>query len=152
MKPDKRSYHQSVIVSVVIMGFALTAFLFSIPMPGNAPIFPRMASIFLFLCGLALLIDAVRRNKEGREPHTEAVDFSKLGSPLVIFVLAVVYALGLQYIGFYVTTLAVVIIAMTYMGIRSVKVIALVNVILLAFLYWLFTIQLSVPMPRGILM
>ncbi|MGN0974638.1 MAG: tripartite tricarboxylate transporter TctB family protein, partial [Gemmiger sp.] len=97
---EKKAYRQSIAVAVVIMAFAAAAFLLSLPMPGNAPIFPRMASAFLFACGLGLLISAVRRRKRGEKPETPAVDFSTLQSPLVIFLLVVVYALGFKYVGF----------------------------------------------------
>jgi len=63
----------------------------------------------------------------------------------------VVYALGFKYIGFYVTTFVVTVVLMLYMGIRSMKTMILVVVVLLAFLYGLFTMQLKVPMPQGIL-
>ena len=72
-------------------------------------------------------------------------------SPLVTLALVVVYALGFKYIGFYVTTFVITIALMVYMGVRSVKTIAIVVAVLMIFLYGLFTMQLKVPMPQGLL-
>lgn len=152
MDQDKKAYRQAIGVAVVIMAFAVAAFVLSFPMPGNAPIFPRMASAFLFACGLGLLIGTLRRRKKGEKPETPAVDFASLQSPLVVFLLVVVYALGFRYVGFYTTTLVITLALMVYMGIRSIKTLALVTVILLVFLYALFTMQLGVPMPYGFLL
>lgn len=152
MDQDKKAYRQSLWVAGIVMAFALAAFLFSLPMPGNAPVFPRMASGFLFFCGGALMVGSVRRHRRGEAPEVEAVPLSALRSPASTLGIAVLYVLGFKYIGFYVSTLAMVVGYMLYMGIRSVKTIAMVTGILLVFLYWLFTIQLGVPMPRGILL
>ena len=151
MDQDKKAFRQSVCVAVVIMAFAAAAFVLSFPMPGNAPIFPRMASAFLFICGLGLLIEALNRKKKGEKSETTAVDFSAMQSPAVVFLIVVAYALGFRYVGFYTTTLVVTLALMLFMGVRSVKTLALVTVILLVFLYVLFTMQLGVPMPYGFL-
>lgn len=151
MDQDKKAFRQSVCVAVVIMAFAAAAFVLSFPMPGNAPIFPRMASAFLFICGFGLLIEALNRKKKGEKSETPAVDFSAMQSPAVVFLIVVAYALGFRYVGFYTTTLVVTLALMLFMGVRSVKTLALVTVILLVFLYVLFTMQLGVPMPYGFL-
>lgn len=151
MDQDKKAYRQSIGVSLVIMAFAIAAFVFSLPMPGNAPIFPRMAAGFLFLCALGLLIGTVLREKRGEAPEVAAVDFGAMQSPLVTLALVIVYALGFKYIGFYVTTFVITIALMLYMGIRSVKTMAIVVAVLMIFLYGLFTMQLKVPMPQGLL-
>lgn len=151
MDQEKKAYRQSIAVSLVIMAFALAAIYFSLPMPGNAPIFPRMAAGFLFLCALGLLVGTVLRKKKGEAPETAAVDFGAMQSPLVTLVLVIAYAVGFKYIGFYVTTFVITIALMLYMGIRSVKTIGLVVIVLTAFLYGLFTMQLKVPMPHGLL-
>ena len=147
MDQEKRALRQEICVSVIIMAFAVTAFVLSLPMPGQAPIFPRMASAFLFLCGLGLLIGTLLRHKKGLPAETPAVEPSTMANPLIAFVIILIYALGFQYVGFYVTTFVVTTLLMLFMGIRSVKTWALVEGILLVFLYWLFTVQLSVPMP-----
>lgn len=151
MDQEKKAFRQSIGVSLVIMAFAAAALIFSLPMPGNAPIFPRMAAGFLFLCSLGLLIGAVIRRNKGEAPELAAVDFGAMQSPLVILALVIVYAIGFKYIGFYVTTLVITIALMVYMGIRSVKTIGIVAGVLLIFLYGLFTLQLKVPMPNGLL-
>ena len=151
MEKDKKAYRQSIGVSLAIMAFAVAAMVLSLPMPGNAPIFPRMAAGFLFLCALGLLVGTVQRQKRGQAPETAALEWEKLESPLATLALVVVYALGFKYIGFYVTTFVVTVVLMLYMGIRSMKTMILVVVVLLAFLYGLFTMQLKVPMPQGIL-
>ena len=68
-------------------------------------------------------------------------------NPLMALGLILLYALGFQYVGFYVTTFVVTTLLMLFMGIRSVRTMVLVEVILLVFLYWLFSVQLKVPMP-----
>lgn len=151
MDQEKKAFRQSIGVSLVIMAFAAASFLFSLPMPGNAPIFPRMAAGFLFLCALGLLIGAITRKNKGRAFEMTAVDFRNMDSPLVTLGLVILYALGFKYIGFYVTTLVISVALMRYMGIRSVKTVGIVAGVLLMFLYGLFTMQLKVPMPKGLL-
>lgn len=151
MDQEKKAFRQSIGVSLVIMAFAAAAFIFSLPMPGNAPIFPRMAAGFLFLCALGLLAGTIIRRNKGEAPEVAAVDFGAMESPAVTLVLVVLYAIGFKYIGFYVTTLVIAVALMVYMGIKSVKTIAIVAGVLLIFLYGLFTMQLKVPMPNGLL-
>ncbi len=151
MDQKKKAFRQSIVVSLVIMTFAGTAFYFSLPMPGNAPIFPRMAAGFLFLCALGLLVGTLARRSKGQEPEEEAVDFQSLQSPAVTLILVFLYALGFKMIGFYVTTLVVTVALMLYMGIRSVKTVVLTVAVLMVFLYGLFTMQLGVPMPHALL-
>ncbi|MDO5349127.1 MAG: tripartite tricarboxylate transporter TctB family protein [Lachnospiraceae bacterium] len=151
MDQEKKAFRQSIGVSLVIMAFAVAALVFSLPMPGNAPIFPRMAAGFLFFCALGLLVGTIMRKNKGEAPEVAAVDFGGMQSPLATLLLVIVYALGFKYIGFYVTTLVITVVLMIYMGIRSVKTIGLVAGILLIFLYGLFTMQLKVPMPKGLL-
>lgn len=151
MDQDKKAFRQSIGVSLAIMAFAVAAFVFSFPMPGNASVFPRMASGFLFLCALGLLIGTISRQKKGMAPEVPAVQTETMISPFVTLLLVVLYAIGFKYIGFYVTTLIITVVLMRYMGIRSWKTIVLVTGILLTFLYVLFTMQLNVPMPDGLL-
>ena len=144
MEEYKKAYLQERIVYLVIIAFGIAALLLSIPMPGSAPVFPRIASTFVLIMGILLMRQSFSNEKKEVKPEVAALNVEKMQSPAVIFLL--------RFLGFYVTTLIVVTLEAIFMGIRSVKVIILVDAILVVFLYWLFTLQLGVMLPNGILM
>ena len=152
MEEYKKAYLQERIVYLVIIAFGIAALLLSIPMPGSAPVFPRIASTFVLIMGILLMRQSFSNEKKEVKPEVAALNVEKIQSPAVIFLLTIGYAIGFRFLGFYVTTLIVVTLEAIFMGIRSVKVIILVDAILVVFLYWLFTLQLGVMLPNGILM
>lgn len=152
MDPRKKAYMQTFLFICVILGFSIAAFVFSLPMPGNAPIFPRMAACALFLFSLALLIQTISHYRAGADPEQEASSWKSLKNPMGVMLLLILYAVGFRYVGFYTTSLLETIALMFYMGIRFWKTIVLVSAILMVFLYGLFTLALHVPMPYGFLM
>lgn len=65
--------------------------------------------------------------------------------------LLILYVLAVIYIGFYISTPAMLVIYMYFMGIRNIKTILITTAVVMAFVYCLFTLQLGVPLPAGIL-
>ena len=54
-------------------------------------------------------------------------------------------------IGFYIATPVMLVGYMYLMGIRKIKPILITTVVMMLFVYCLFTLQLNVPLPAGIL-
>ena len=57
----------------------------------------------------------------------------------------------MQNIGFYVTTPIMLVVSMRMMGIKSAKTIVFATVVMMLFVFLLFTVALGIPLPEGIL-
>ena len=70
---------------------------------------------------------------------------------MIVFALLILYVLAVVNIGFYIATPIMLVCYMWFMGIRKIRTILITTVIVMAFVYILFTMQLKVPLPKGIL-
>ncbi len=144
-------YRQNVIAGLVVMAVGVAAFLLTFGMPGNAPVFPRVASSLLFILGTILMISSLvslKRGDAGKKP-VAAGDFI---NPLYSVIIMVGYAYAINLAGFYTATVAMMIIYMYHLGIRSAKTIVGFTAVVAVLVYFVFTVQLDVPLPRGLLL
>jgi hypothetical protein len=119
--------------------------------PGNSVYFPSIA--LLLLLGLSIFMTGIGIYKTWRVRQGKAVyknpEVKKRS--YLIFLSIIVYIFFLNIIGFFVSSAIYLPCGMLLFGQRNPKSIILATIGLLAFLYWLFVIQLKVYMPDGLL-
>lgn len=147
-----RKYHrQNIAAGLVVMAVGIAAFAFSIGMPGHAPVFPRIASTLLFVLGVILaVISGMELNKQ-EEMKRYPVELFSFVNPLYSLILMVAYVVCIDILGFYTATAAMQIGYMYHLGIKSVKTMAIVTTVVCLVVFFVFSIQLEVPLPKGIL-
>ncbi len=148
---NSQYYRQNVIAGLVVMAVGVAAFALTFGMPGNAPVFPRVASSLLFILGTILMVSSLislKRGDAGKQP-VAAGDFI---NPLYSVIIMVGYAYAITLAGFYTATVAMLIIYMYHLGIRSAKTIIGFTAVVAVLVYFVFTVQLDVPLPRGLLL
>jgi hypothetical protein len=70
---------------------------------------------------------------------------------VMLMIMVLTYLLLLEYIGFIVTSLAFLSITMILLGVRRILLLTAVPLSVVAFVYFLFSRWLLVPLPKGIL-
>lgn len=148
---SKRYFRQNLVAGLVVMAVGAAAFLLTFGMPGNAPIFPRVASTLLFLLGgiLALLNGFAMWGRT--DDDLKPVAFADFINPLYSLIIMIGYAAAITLAGFYVATILMMIIYMLHLGVRSIKTVVGVTALVVVLVYLVFSLQLEVPLPKGFL-
>jgi hypothetical protein len=118
-------------------------------MPERVFIFPRIASGALFVFASALLLSNIFLAKKQTK---EAVSVRMMKSPLVVYVIIALYVFLIPVAGFFVCSVVMMLVFMLYMNIRSIKSFLICIPIMIVFLYFVFSLQLGVPLPKGFLL
>ena len=149
---NKQVFRQNLAAGIVVVGVAAAAFVLSFEMPGSASIFPRIASSILFLLGFLLSITSILGLKRDTETGDKPVHLSQFINPAITLLIVLGYVLGMKTLGFYTSTVLMLMTFMYFMGITSIKTILIVTVIVTALVYLVFSVQLRVPLPTGVLL
>lgn len=108
---------------------------------------PKLYSILLVIFGLILIINAiVKRKREANEVKSTNYSYLYgLASMLIVFV----YILVLPYIGFYISTILVMLALLYFLKIRNYIILFSVSLGTVIFLFTIFEKLLKVPIPSG---
>lgn len=110
-------------------------------------VYVRFLAISLMVCTLILAIKTLLLRDNSH--------FTFIQNPKKFFTLVailIIYAIALNYLGFFAATIFYLPITMYLMGYRNYKIIIFSSVFLLALVYVVFVQFFSVPLPEGILM
>ena len=121
-------------------------------MPASAVLFPRIVTSLLIILSLSLTGVSLINMKKGKYPDAQPLEVKTLQNPVISFAMIVAYVALINVLGFYSATVLFLIVFMRYMNIRSIKTIALTEVVLVGFIYLLFSVALNVRLPQGLLM
>lgn len=148
---NKRVYKQDIIAGVVIILLGISAFVMALSMPGNASMFPKIVSSGLMILGVLLILTSMDKIKKNVDTEEKAASIGEFKSPVMVLGLLILYVLGVIYIGFYISTPIMLVCYMFFMGIKNIKTILVTTAVVMIFVYCLFTMQLGVPLPAGII-
>lgn len=154
-----KAYLKKMILPTVIMGWSLTYFLEC----QNYKLKSRrlVSIVFFMMLGLYIIngiTDYLEVRKAFRATSGEKTkDTASSGrvKPAIarmtaVFVVLILYALGLDRIGFILTTLISSGLIMWIMGERKWYLLVIIPIVLVALLYVIFSLGLRVPLPKGI--
>lgn len=136
------------IISIIVI--YITAFLFifqSLSFKGDAALFPQILSVLILVLNTIQLIKVITGNLI-KVKKKEDLDSKKL---LLILVASIVYVLSLQVLGFVISSLIYLILAMYLLRVENKKAIVVISVLTIVVIYLSFGILLKVPIPKGIL-
>lgn len=107
-------------------------------------LFPLIISIFLFILSISILASSLKENEKRKEK--EKGDIKSL---LIFGLICVLYLLVLNFLGFVLSSILLLISLMILLGERRWWFIALVSIISTVVIYLLFAKYLSVMLPKG---
>lgn len=137
------------LTALALMAISVYVWVASEEFPANGHQIPQFVSGVAVLLCLVLFVDAIRQRNSG---ELIKFDFSyQAKKQYLMLALAVIYIPAMFMIGYYVTTLALLVIGSLVVGIRNYKTIALTALITMPLLYAFFDVFLKAQLPRGLL-
>lgn len=128
-----------IVLSVI---FYLMAGQFSNP---EAATWPKVILVCIIILSVMLLIRGLRLTQQNADPGTIPANVMK--GPMATIVMIIVYAIAMNFTGYFVSTAIFLPLGMFALGQRSWKAIVGVTVVLEVFIYVLFVTQLQLRMP-----
>ena len=128
-----------IILSVI---FYLMAGQFSNP---QAATWPQLILVCIIILSAMLVIHGLKLTKQNAEPGT--IPAPVLKGPMITLVMIVIYAIAMNFIGYFISTAIFLPLGMFALGQRNWKPILGVTVGLEIFIYVLFVMQLQLRMP-----
>ena len=134
---------------IVVAGFFWVQ---SLGMPGTSGAFPQFTEYVIVLLAVVMIVRSFMTHDK-RLQGIVRFDFSYIAmKPIYVMVVAILYAIAVFEVGFYVSSV-VFYFVVTYMtGIRNYKVMGTVAVVLFPLLYLFFTVALDADLPEGFLL
>lgn len=154
---SKLHIHQDVYTSLFLIGLSAFFIIYSTTYPDSSiGLFPNIFAVVLITVSIPTLISGIRQTHKLRQMSSEENDPSvfkagELPQALFGYVILVLYAISIQFIGFYVSTTAFLVSMMLLLNVRKVLMLTLVPLGVDLFLYFFVAQQLAVRFPRGIL-
>jgi magnesium-transporting ATPase (P-type) len=140
-------------VGVVVFVYAICLFfyIFLQELPPEAQTYPLCLISGLFILNtLFLVLNLIKLKKTGLENDLHSVFEGFLKSQFfTVLAACVIYIFGVFYIGFYITSIAYLILIMSFLKVPLKNSVLTVFVLGLV-IYFVFTMFLKVPLPVGI--
>lgn len=116
----------------------------------GADVFPKLLIAVILILSIYELIKYFTSEKQSNE-NSPSRDWQEKVNPILVFGFCVVYVILIKIIGFFTATTGFVVLTMWYLGVRKVitYIISVIGINL--FIYLAFVMQLSVPLPKGLL-
>ena len=144
---------RSVLTGIIFFSIFLCFEALEFPNKGGwFPIFSLVCIILLSMFTLGH--DIFSRNREAFTAEDEdeaATEEVSLSRPMLLFGLTVVQVLLMPLVGFYSTTAVFIVVAGYCIGLRKLRLVAAISLILMTLFYLFFEVALRFEFPRGLL-
>lgn len=139
-----------IIFTIVLIIMALPLYLESNKFPTGGDVFPKLMVGVILVLSVYEIIKYFMSNKQEAEESGEK-DWREKYNPFIIFVFSIILALLIKFLGFFTAITLFTACTMWYLGIRKINsyIFSIIGINL--FIYFLFVMQLQVPLPKGIL-
>ncbi|MEL7566886.1 MAG: tripartite tricarboxylate transporter TctB family protein [Dehalobacterium sp.] len=140
-----------IIFTIVLMLTAILLYLESNKFPKGADVFPKLMVGVILVLSVYEIIKHFASNKREEVGESGKKDWQEKYSPLIIFIFCIVLALLIKFLGFFTSITLFMAWTLWYLGMRKITsyIFSILGINL--FIYFLFVMQLQVPLPRGIL-
>jgi hypothetical protein len=148
---NKKFVSNDVFIGIFMTIFAIIFLVQALQFPDEVAYFPVLSLVLLLIFSVwtaGLGIYKTWQVRKGKANYTNA-EMKK--RPFIILASIGVYIYCMGTIGFFVSSAIYMPCGMMLFGQRKIKTMIISTVGVLAFLYWLFVIQLEVYMPRTLL-
>ncbi len=112
----------------------------------RADFIPRLVILFFAFLSVFLVLGALRQTEEG---SAESVSRQSYFQVVVVFVIAYAYTYCLEFAGFLLSSPIFLAVLISYMGTRTLRLVAPVAALLPVFVYYLFWLGFRVSLPEG---
>ena len=141
----KKRIHPDLIIGAVLIVCSLVFFYLSYGFRNqDAATWPRAILIFIMILSAVLVLKGISLTRAAQTENVKSTDFT---GPAVGLVLVIIYAVLMNFTGFFVSTALFLPVGMFLLGQRNWKVILGVTVGLEVFVYLLFVVGLQLRMP-----
>ena len=144
-----------------IILFSIVSYIGSLPYPDNSAYFPRFIIFLIGFFGFLLLIKEIKKNKTPVSAENSEKASSNDGIPFfrkaaflkvsLMIVASFIYLLAIDQIGFFSSALVYLPVMIWVLGVRKIRTIVTATLVVVFFIYLIFSIFLKVPFPEGIL-
>ena len=148
---DKKFISNDIFVGVFLSIVSLVFLVQALRFPGQAFYFPSIALGLMLFFSIWVVFLGIWKTIKVRQGKADYRNQEIKKRSFLIFASIGVYVFCIQKLGFFSASALYMPCCMLLFGQRKIKLIVFTTVGVLAFLYWLFVIQLHVYMPRGIL-
>ena len=148
---QKRKIHTEVWLGLIVMIFSGFFWSESFKFPVGTG-FPRVfLGVFFFMAVILFVIGIIKTVKNISKGNVNLDWKNAIPKAHGVWGIMLGFVIMINIIGFFPATLIASPGIMLFYGVRKIKVLVLVTVILTLFVYLLFVVQLRVQLPRGIL-
>ena len=135
------------LLSIVLAALSIFVFAESSTFPREAATFPQISSGFLFVLAALLMASSLKGTKP--EPDAAGSKGFKYANACFLVAGLVAYALLLQFLGYIITTSALVFYTIFIMGYRGKKGLIVTTIVSVTLSYLIFHLLLDVPLPES---
>ncbi|MDR1730894.1 MAG: tripartite tricarboxylate transporter TctB family protein [Synergistaceae bacterium] len=145
----KKFISNDLIIGAFLSIIAVIFLIQAIHFRGISKYFPTMVLSLFLILSLCELGIGVRKTLRVRRGLADDVNPELKARPFTVFGLMCVYIFCIQHVGFFVASAIYLPVAMLLYGQRDFKKIVPVTIVVLAFLYWMFVVQMQLHMPSA---
>lgn len=119
----------------------------------NPGFYPRFLSIIMIVLALLLLITSLKKKYKDKESLRKQVSKESIVLTFLTLLMVLIYPIGLQYLGFLITTLIFTFVLTYFLSDRNkydIKTISFASLLITLIVFFVFDIILNIPFPKGI--
>lgn len=151
-----RRLKADIIILCILCLVSIFLYYKSLSFPKGAETFPQVLVVIVLVLSVYQIAasfikkEAFQQQKEQKD-KSQHTNWVREYSPYIIFMFTVIYAILITRLGFFVSTFIFICSAMWFLGARRVTAYVFSTLGISLFIYFLFVMQLKVPLPKGIL-
>jgi len=119
----------------------------------NPGFYPQFLAIIMGVLALLLLVTTLRKKFKDIENNWKQGSIKSIRLTFFTLIMVIIYPIGLQYIGFLLTTLFFTFVLIYVLSDKSkydVRFMSFVSFVITLIVFFVFDIILNIPFPRGI--
>ena len=150
--------HQDIYIGIVLILIGGFLYVQSLDYTQESASYPRAIIILLIFLSILIIIEGLKKTKLMKEKDANLFEgeesplsIAVLKSPLFSIAYVVAYAILINLLGFFTSTILFTIAFLAFMGVRRWQTFVYTTIGINLFIYLLFVLQLKVQLPEGIL-
>lgn len=143
---EKKKMHQDVFVGIGALIFVAWVLFLNRKLPMGSKLMPLLLCGLLAVLGVLILLQGLKKTASGKpEEMKELLNEDILKVPLIAWLFVLGYVLLFFSLGYFIATGVMLVALMRYMKRTDWKMIILITVIYLLFMYFVFVKQFGLP-------
>ena len=144
----ERARFQDLCIGIFVLIVSAIAYAGALEMPEDTQVYTNtVIALFSFFGALLIIVSLVNRKK----PGGPTLSLQTIKNPALSILFVAAYLFLIPLIGFYTSSVIFMVSYMYFLGARKPRGMAIAIVSMLVFIFVMFTVQLNVPLPTGIL-